>query len=761
MAEEGTPPAVATWDPAAVAAWVLTLDGIDGVAAVAEAVAREEVDGDALLSYKGKLELKSDLGISGGKANKLWQAIGRLQGRGGGAGRSLAWATVRRFACFLSHNKAEAAAEARLAKDHLGRVLQAEVYLDSDNLLDLRQLLEGVRQSDVLVLFQTRNLLSRPWVILEIYTAITQQIPIVTVRVQGLGAAPYDFDDAQRFLDDFEAELERRNPGAGKMITDNGFDLSEVGDELRRVVPSIISKDYSPSASENVLHAQVQDLVLAMHEAAANPAPHGTAAVASGIRQHGRPDEPTDASEPEPELQLPGPTPAPAPAAAEQLFVVKATGEVLTLMQIFERGLTNSDCRSVADAAPDARAQLSGAMAGAQARVDVLGAGLATVGTALAELEGQRARLEGEIDAATAALLQRVGAAVQQLNAAVEQRQAELQRRLAAEHGQRRAALDGQLAQLQREHAGMLRLCTDAERTLGQDDLSVVRLLCDVRAQLTPGGTGDAIGPAADPAIIGALDIDAEAVEAVSAITAAVGAVSGFGAVGIQPPELRGYADPKPRYTQGQAIAPNAPQGLRLEPGRHGLAFAADAQLPPGLALDARTGVLSGTPTQAWTQVSAGGRAIRVSTTIRVSATNAAGRSEAPLVVTVEAPLPTCKWCKQPMPTDGSDRCALPLRRLTPPCPAAAASAPRKLPSHAPSRAGYFPVCVPTRRAALRLLLVGVRLTRARGGWLVAPMGVGSNPRLPMRPSAAAFDLLCSAAAFDLMTVCDREGVSL
>jgi hypothetical protein len=713
MAEEGTPPAVATWDPAAVAAWVLTLDGIDGVAAVAEAVAREEVDGDALLSYKGKLELKSDLGISGGKANKLWQAIGRLQGRGG-AGRSLAWATVRRFACFLSHNKAEAAAEARLAKDHLGRVLQAEVYLDSDNLLDLRQLLEGVRQSDVLVLFQTRNLLSRPWVILEIYTAITQQIPIVTVRVQGLGAAPYDFDDAQRFLDDFEAELERRNPGAGKMITDNGFDLSEVGDELRRVVPSIISKDYSPSASENVLHAQVQDLVLAMHEAAANPAPHGTAAVASGIRQHGRPDglgdEPTDASEPEPELQLPGPTPAPAPAAAEQLFVVKATGEVLTLMQIFERGLTNSDCRSVADAAPDARAQLSGAMAGAQARVDVLGAGLATVGTALAELEGQRARLEGEIDAATAALLQRVGAAVQQLNAAVEQRQAELQRRLAAEHGQRRAALDGQLAQLQREHAGMGRLCTDAERTLGQDDLSVVRLLCDVRAQLTPGGTGDAVGPAADPAIICALDIDAEAVEAVSAITAAVGAVSGFGAVGIQPPELRGYADPKPRYKQGQAIAPNAPQGLRLEPGRDGLAFAADAGLPPGLALDARTGVLSGTPTQ----VSAGGRA----TTIRVSATNAAGRSEAPLVVTVEPP--PCRHCGNPMPADGSSRCALPLRR-TPPLPCCSCFCPPASCHHTAIPRRLLP-CLCAHAARGSATAAGGRAadSRARvvGGWL-------------------------------------------
>ena len=38
-----------------------------------------------------------------------------------------------------------------------------EVFLDSDNLTDLRQLLVHVRESDCLVLMHTQGVLSRPW----------------------------------------------------------------------------------------------------------------------------------------------------------------------------------------------------------------------------------------------------------------------------------------------------------------------------------------------------------------------------------------------------------------------------------------------------------------------------------------------------------------------------------------------------------------------------------------------------------------------
>ena len=62
----------------------------------------------------------------------------------------------KRFAAFLSHHKAAAAMDARFVKDKLEQMLGggAEVFLDSDNLQDLRLLLDHVRDSDVLVLFQ-------------------------------------------------------------------------------------------------------------------------------------------------------------------------------------------------------------------------------------------------------------------------------------------------------------------------------------------------------------------------------------------------------------------------------------------------------------------------------------------------------------------------------------------------------------------------------------------------------------------------------
>eukprot|EP01051_Picozoa_sp_SAG22_P016608 SAG22_NODE_2376_length_2642_cov_11.644514_3_plen_104_part_00 len=78
----------------------------------------------------------------------------------------------------LSHYKIEAAEVARMVKGGLKAELGAPVFLDSDDLMDLRTLLEAVRNSDVVVLFQTQRLLERPWCLLEIWTAIEAQLPI-------------------------------------------------------------------------------------------------------------------------------------------------------------------------------------------------------------------------------------------------------------------------------------------------------------------------------------------------------------------------------------------------------------------------------------------------------------------------------------------------------------------------------------------------------------------------------------------------------
>ena len=55
----------------------------------------------------------------------------------------------------------EAAQEARYIKDKLSQELGAPVFLDSDDLADLRQLCDIVMECDVLILFLTRDLMTR------------------------------------------------------------------------------------------------------------------------------------------------------------------------------------------------------------------------------------------------------------------------------------------------------------------------------------------------------------------------------------------------------------------------------------------------------------------------------------------------------------------------------------------------------------------------------------------------------------------------
>jgi len=103
---------------------------------------------------------------------------------------SFAFCTILPLACLqlltrLTLRVQEAAQEARYIKDKLSQELGAPVFLDSDDLADLRQLCDIVMECDVLILFLTRDLMTRPWCIIELYTAITNDVPIVALKVCG------------------------------------------------------------------------------------------------------------------------------------------------------------------------------------------------------------------------------------------------------------------------------------------------------------------------------------------------------------------------------------------------------------------------------------------------------------------------------------------------------------------------------------------------------------------------------------------------
>ena len=102
--------------------------------------------------------------------------------------------TKKKFAAFVSHMKAEASMEARFVQGELETAFGQRIFLDSDDLRTLSDLTTHVRESDVLVLVQSKSVLTRPYCLLELLTACQHGVPIVGVCLSK-HSFPYDFDE--------------------------------------------------------------------------------------------------------------------------------------------------------------------------------------------------------------------------------------------------------------------------------------------------------------------------------------------------------------------------------------------------------------------------------------------------------------------------------------------------------------------------------------------------------------------------------------
>jgi len=169
---------------------------------------------------------------------------------------------------FISHHKADAGTEAALMQaalermileepDHPGGSLKAPVFLDSEDLTDLRDLKEHVRNSRNLVLLLTSAVFTRPWVLVEIVTAQNAGLHIVPVEVQKKDVS-FDYPD--------EAYFERLRTGrtldsqAMKLLRDEGIELEHLEKALRMVF-SKIAVPFSPHKSSNVRDAELADIL--------------------------------------------------------------------------------------------------------------------------------------------------------------------------------------------------------------------------------------------------------------------------------------------------------------------------------------------------------------------------------------------------------------------------------------------------------------------------------------------------------------------
>ena len=172
-----------------------------------------------------------------------------------------------KFAVFLSHFKDEAAAEARILKTELVKRLRAkeeQIFLDSDNLSDLRKLLDSVAESDAVVMLYTRGVLSRPWCLLELQAAAKSKTPLILMRI----ANSYEVDpsEALKILDDLPAFLDKYNPSAGGTLAEHKTTADAIAVDIRGILTAASKQPliYDPHQSAMVMQSQMQSLAAAL-----------------------------------------------------------------------------------------------------------------------------------------------------------------------------------------------------------------------------------------------------------------------------------------------------------------------------------------------------------------------------------------------------------------------------------------------------------------------------------------------------------------
>ena len=84
---------------------------------------------------------------------------------------------------FLTHHKQGAGGSARLLKIALLDRNISDIFLDSDNLVDLHSVVPVVAKSKHVMVLITKSIIFRPWCLCEIHTALVHGIPLTLVQI--------------------------------------------------------------------------------------------------------------------------------------------------------------------------------------------------------------------------------------------------------------------------------------------------------------------------------------------------------------------------------------------------------------------------------------------------------------------------------------------------------------------------------------------------------------------------------------------------
>jgi hypothetical protein len=169
---------------------------------------------------------------------------------------------------FLSHHKLHAGTEASLLRQELESIMREDpvmkhiimdtpVFLDSEDLANLELLQEQVLNSHNIVLLLTMDVLTRPWVLVEIATARRAGVPILPVEIRKCGN-DFKYPDENFYMQLVNGSL--LNDSCMKVLQNCQISLFEVEAGIKKVF-NRISFPYSPHRPAKFRKAEVMDFL--------------------------------------------------------------------------------------------------------------------------------------------------------------------------------------------------------------------------------------------------------------------------------------------------------------------------------------------------------------------------------------------------------------------------------------------------------------------------------------------------------------------
>jgi len=172
---------------------------------------------------------------------------------------------------FLSHFKDEAGAEARSVKMALEAYLlrtgglkpgDMEFFIDSDYLHNLERLMQEVKSSENFILLLSKGVLSRPWVLMEIMTALNAKKKVILIDLEHR-TKRFDFGSLEVYKNSFNT-APGVTPRVLEELRNHGFSSDDVQIALEEVFLNIAKPLSLNSGSKDVINAQLGDICKVM-----------------------------------------------------------------------------------------------------------------------------------------------------------------------------------------------------------------------------------------------------------------------------------------------------------------------------------------------------------------------------------------------------------------------------------------------------------------------------------------------------------------